>query len=186
MSLLQGIDPFTQASFTLKNRIKRAAWYSVQASLFRYSPRSFHGWRALLLRFFGAKLGGGCHIYPGVKIWAPWNLVLGNKVGIGDGVLLYCMDRIVIGNCAVISQGAHLCCGTHDFNSANFQLIVKPIIIGARAWICADVFIHPGVVVSEGAVVGARAVVVKNLSESWAVYAGNPAVKVSKRMNNFA
>jgi putative colanic acid biosynthesis acetyltransferase WcaF len=130
---------------------------------------------------FGASLGEGCHVYPGVKIWAPWNLHLGNFVGVADGVTLYCMEKIKIGDYAVISQGVHLCGGTHDFNSENFQLVIKPIEIGSHAWVCAEVFIHPGVTVSEGVVVGARSVVTKNIDDSWCVYAGNPCKKIGLR-----
>ena len=144
--MIQGNDPYRNPSFTLRHRLRRLAWNVVHALLFRPSPRPFHAWRAWLLHLFGARLGEGCHVYPGVKVWAPWNLRLGNFVGVADGVTLYCMDYIEIGDYAVISQGAHLCGGTHDYNSANFQLVVKPIFIGAHAWVCAEVFIHPGVV----------------------------------------
>ena len=179
--IIQGNTPHSEPSFFLIHRIQRQLWNIVYFLLFRTSPRPFHAWRAFLLRIFGATLGKGCHVYPAVKIWAPWNLHMGNFVGIGDGVNLYCMDRIEIGDYAVISQNVHLCGGTHDYNSKNFQLIIKPIVIGNRAWVCAGAFIHPGVIVPEGAVVGACAVVNKSLSHSWAVYAGNPAVQVGNR-----
>ncbi len=182
--MIEGNDPYREPSFSLGHRVRRQVWNMVQVLLFRTSPRPCHAWRAWLLRLFGARLGPGCHVYPGVKVWAPWNLKLGSFVGVGDGVNLYCMDRIEIGDYAVISQGAHLCGGTHDYNSANFQLVIKPIVIGARAWVCADAFIHPGVVVPDGAVVGARAVVSKSLAKPWAVYAGNPAIQVGNRINN--
>jgi len=156
----------------------------VYALFFITSPRPFHAWRAFLLKIFGAKLGKECHIYPNVKIWAPWNLSVGDFVGIGDGTNVYCMDRITIGDYAVISQGAHLCGGTHDYNSSNFQLIAKPILIGAHAWICADAFIHPGVTIPEGTVIGARAVITKTPEHCWAIYAGNPAILVGNRKSH--
>ena len=173
--IIQGSDPYRGPSFTLGNRARRLAWNAVYAILFRPSPRVFHAWRAWLLRQFGAEVGVDCHVYPGVKIWAPWNLMLGNYVGIADGVILYSMERIEVGDYCVISQGAHLCGGTHDYNSPNFQLVAKPILIKANAWVCAEAFLHPGVTVPEGAVVGARSVVTKPLLTPWAVYAGNPA-----------
>jgi putative colanic acid biosynthesis acetyltransferase WcaF len=182
--LIQGNDPYREPSFPLQHRLKRQLWNVVCGLLFRTSPRPFHAWRAFLLRAFGARLGTGCHVYPSVKVWAPWNLQLGNFVGVGDGATLYCMDKIEIGDYAVISQGAHLCGGTHDYNSDNFQLVIRPIVIGARAWVCAEAFIHPGVVVPEGAVIGARAVVTKSLQQPWAVYAGNPCQQVGIRRQN--
>ena len=165
--IIQGSDPYREPSFTLRHRLKRQLWNLVCTLLFRPSPRSFHAWRANILRLFGATLGMGCHVYPDVKVWAPWNLRLGNNVGVGDGANLYCMDMIEIGDYAVISQGAHLCGGTHDYNRSNFQLVIKPIVIGRRAWVCAEAFIHPGVVVPEGTVIGARAVVSRSNMQSW-------------------
>jgi len=182
--ILQGNDPYRQASFSMRHRLRRATWNAVSLFLFRCSPRPLHAWRAFLLRLFGARLGDHCHIYPGVKIWAPWNLSVGNCVGIADGVTVYNMDRISIGSYAVVSQGAYLCGGTHDYNSPNFQLIAKPIEIGAHAWICAEAFVHPGVRIPEGAVIGARAVVTRSLAGGWAVYAGNPCRRIGERTRN--
>jgi putative colanic acid biosynthesis acetyltransferase WcaF len=181
MSIIIGADPYRQPSFSLSHRVFRGLWGVVYLVLFRPSPRPLHWWRALLLRMFGAKLGRGCHVYPGARIWAPWNLRLGNFVGVGDGANLYSMDRIDIGDFAVISQGAYLCGGTHDYNSPNFQLIVRPITVGAHAWICADAFLHPGTQVPNGAVLGARAVAMGVLPDSWSVYAGHPCRKVGQR-----
>lgn len=90
------------------------------------------------------------------------------------------MDRITIGERAVISQGAHLCGGTHDIADPDFQLVTKPIVIGAGAWVAADAFIGPGVTIGEGAVIGARAVMFKD-AEPFGVYTGNPAVLIKKR-----
>jgi putative colanic acid biosynthesis acetyltransferase WcaF len=179
--ILQDNDPYRGPSFTLGNRMLRALWGVSYLLLFRISPRPFHVWRVLLLRLFGAQIGRGCHIYPSVMVWAPWNLKIGDHVGVADGVTLYCMDEIRIGDFAVVSQGAHLCGGTHDHNSKNFQLIAKPIVIGIHAWICAEAFIHPGVVIPEGVVIGARAVVTKSLPLPWMVYAGNPCRQVAQR-----
>ena len=174
--IIKGNDPYTQPSFSLGNRFTRALWGFVWLLLFRPSPRSFHAWRSMLLRLFCAQLGEKVHVYPNVKIWLPSLLVIGNRVGIANGVTLYNMATIHIGDNCVVSQGAHLCTGSHDIDSANFQLITKPIILSANVWVCADTFIGPGVNIAEGCVLGARAVVVKSITHSWTVWAGNPAV----------
>ena len=179
--MLQGNDPFRGPSFSLGNRLLRAVWGGVYFLLFRISPRPFHFWRVFLLRLFGAKIGKECHIYPSVQVWAPWNLKMGNHSGAGDRANLYCMGLIEIGDFVSISQGVMLCGGTHDYNSPNFQLVIKPIVIGSHAWVCAEAFLHPGVVVPEGVVIGARAVVTKSLPLEWAVYAGNPCKQVALR-----
>lgn len=184
--IIDGNDPYTQPSFSLSNRLRRAAWEVAYIVLFRFSPRPFHGWRSFVLRSFGAKLGSHVHVYPGVRIWAPWKLEIGSYVGIADGAIVYNMADIKIGDYAVVSQGAHLCAGSHDINSKNFQLIASPITIGNHAWICAEAFLAPGVVIPEGAVVGARAVVSRSPKEQWAVYAGMPARRINTRVRRVA
>jgi putative colanic acid biosynthesis acetyltransferase WcaF len=174
--IIQGNDPYTQPSFSLQNRIMRAVWGVVWLVLFRTSPRPLHVWRRFLLRLFGANLGMHVNVYPTVKMWAPWALSIGDYVGVADGVKIYNMAPIVIGNHCVISQGAHLCGGSHDIDSANFQLIAKPITLESYVWVCAEAFVGPGVHLAEGCVLGARAVVVKSIVEPWTVWAGNPAV----------
>lgn len=154
--------------------------------LFRPSPRFMHGWRNSILRLFGAVIGEHVHIHSSVRIWAPWNLEVENFVGIGAGVNLYCMDQIRIGEYAVISQGSHLCCGSHDFNRQNFQLITAPITVGDRVWLCADSFVGMGVVIAEGVVLGARSVATKSILEPWTVWAGMPAKKIKSRVKGTA
>ena len=169
-----------QASFSFRNKIGRAVWDACWLLLFRPSPRPFHSWRSLLLRCFGACVGKSVHVYPAVRIWAPWNLELGDHVGIGDGAILYCQAKITIGAHAVISQGAHVCTGTHDYSDPSFPLRAIPICIGAHAWVAAEAFIHPGVTIGEGTVLGARSVATTNLAP-WTVYAGHPAGFIKAR-----
>jgi len=174
---------FTGPSFTLRNRFARVIWNAVCLLAFRFSPRPLHAWRAWILRCFGARLGRNCHIYPGAKIWAPWNLKCGDEVGVADGVILYNQAPIRLANRVVISQGSHLCTGTHNHESERFELVAQPIVVGERAWICAEVFVHPGVTIGEGAVIGARAVVTRNMPK-WMVCAGHPCEPIKPREMN--
>ena len=148
--------------------------------LFRYSPKPFHSWRSFLLRCFGAKVGRGVHVYPKVAIWAPWNLELADECGVANGATLYSQGTINIGKRVVISQGAHLCAGTHDYNQPGFPLITKPIQIGDFAWIAAESFIHPGITVGDGCVIGARSVVTMDMP-AWMICAGHPCKPIKER-----
>jgi len=174
-SLLQGNDPRTQASFSLDNRIARALWGVAWLLLFRPSPRPLHGWRRMLLRVFGAELGTHVHVHPSVRIWAPWQLKIGNRVGVGNGVNLYNMAPMSIGDNCVISQGAHLCAGSHDIDSPNFQLVARPITLQPHVWVCADAFVGMGVNLAEGCVLSARSVAMRSIHQPWTVWAGHPA-----------
>ena len=173
-------DTFTGPSFSLKSRISRAIWGLVEGTIFRLSPKPMHAWRSFLLRCFGAKVGRGVHVYPGVKIWAPWNLDLGDECGIANGVILYSQGKITIGQRAIVSQGSHLCAGTHDYTKIGHPLITKPIHIGDHAWVTAEVFVHAGVTIGNGSVVGARSVVTKDLP-AWMVCSGHPCEPIKER-----
>lgn len=173
-------DTYTGPSFSLKNRLMRVVWSIVGALLFSLSPKPFHNWRAFVLRCFGARIGKGAHIYPGVKIWAPWNIEIGEQTGIANGVILYSQGEITIGRKTVISQGAHLCAGTHDYTKPGFPLVTKTIVIGNDCWLAAEVFVHPGVTIHDGAVIGARSVVAKDMP-AWMVSSGFPCRPIKAR-----
>lgn len=175
------IDTHTDPSFSLSNRIARVGWDFAYIILFKFTPRPFHFWRSFLLRLFGAEIGKGVHVYPKVKIWAPWNLSIGDFSGIANDVILYSQDKIEIGSYAVISQGSHLCTGTHDYQKKGFPLYTRPITIGNNTWVAADVFIHPGVVIGEGCVIGARSVVSSSMP-AWKVCAGYPCKPIKERI----
>jgi putative colanic acid biosynthesis acetyltransferase WcaF len=156
------------------DKLRRLLWGMVQATLYRWSPVAFHGWRRLLLRLFGANVGTGAHPYPSARIWAPWNLEMGDRSCLGPRSICYTVGRVRLGADAIVSQGAHLCAATHDHRDPTFPLVVGDIKVGAGAWVAADAFIGPGVAIGDGAVVGARAVVVKDV-EACRVVVGNPA-----------
>jgi putative colanic acid biosynthesis acetyltransferase WcaF len=122
----------------------------------------------------GAAIGRGAVVHPSVRIWAPQNLVMLPYSCLGPYVECYNVAPVTIGACATVSQYSHLCAATHDYTDLNLPLVPKPISIGDHAWICADAFIGPGVTVGEGAVVGARSSVFKDV-DPWTSVVGNPA-----------
>lgn len=165
--------------YTSRELAARVAW-AVGSALFRLSPRPLFGWRAWLLRRFGARIGRHVHIYPSVRIQHPWLLEVGDYAAVGGEARIYNLGPVTIGERATVSQLAHLCAGGHDPSAADMRLVKAPIAIGADAWVCADAFIGPGVTVGEGAVVGARAAVFKDVAP-WTVVGGNPAQLIKRR-----
>lgn len=162
-----------------RDKLFRAIWRISWAVLFRPSPTPLHSWRRVLLRLFGATIGHGVRIYPACRIWAPWNLTVGAGATIGPATLYNVAEMVICGN-AIISQGAHLCTASHNFDSPTFDLIKGPIYIGENAWVAADAFVGPGVNIGESAVISARAVVVRHVDPR-DVMAGNPARTVRHR-----
>lgn len=174
-------DTFVGPSFSLKNRLGRVAWGVINLLFFRYSPKPLHAWRSFILRCFGASVAKGVHVYPGVKIWAPWNLELKTECGIANGVTLYSQGKITIGYRSVISQNVYVCAGSHDYTQKGFPLITSPINIGDQAWVAAGAFIHPGVTIGNGCVIGACSVVTKDMPQ-WMVCAGHPCKPIKERI----
>ena len=158
---------------------RRVLWTLAQP-LFRFSPRPCFGWRRFLLRCFGAKVGHSVHVYPTATIYFPWNLEAGDETAIGERALIYNLGRVTLGARVTVSHGAHVCAGTHDHTKPDFPLLRPPIIIGPEAWICADAFVGPGVTIGEGAIVGARAVAMKDV-RPWTIVIGNPARETQRR-----
>lgn len=167
-------------SFTLANRLRRAVWMLAWLVLARWTPPPLHGWRILVLRLFGTRAGSGCRIYGSSTVWDPANLELGDNVLIGPGAIIYNQGRIAIGSDSVISQRAHLCASSHRIGDRYFQLVLKPIAIGANCWVAAEAFVGPGVTMAEGAVLGARGVLFEDAAP-YTVYRGNPALAIAER-----
>jgi len=163
-----------------KNKIIRLLWEIVWLLLFRSSPWFWKAPRRALLRLFGARVGRGVQVMPSVKIWAPWNLTMGDYSTVSHGVDLYCVDRIEIGAHATVSQRAFLCTASHEIDHPNMPLITAPIKISAGAWVCAEAYIHPGVTIGTDAVAGVRSVVLNDVTERQIV-GGNPAKFIRER-----
>ena len=136
--------------FSFRNRLGRQVWNLTALALFHTSPRFLHCWRRVLLRLFGARVGNKVRIQPSVRIWAPWNLDLADYCSIGARVDCYSASKVRIGRHATVSQDCVLCTATHDHRSLDLPLITEEIVVGPYAWICAGVFVMPGVEVGEG------------------------------------
>jgi len=162
----------------------RVLWQLLQATVFRWSPRPLHFFRSLLLKCFGADIPEPRKVvvFPTAKITYPWLLRLEPHSMIGSQVTLYNLEKITLRYGANISQGSHLCAGSHDFNRWSMPLVTKPIVIGCNAWLAAEVFVGPGVTIGELCVVGARSVVVHDLPPS-TICVGHPCRPIKARMS---
>lgn len=165
---------------SFRNKAGRAAWAVVGLLLFRPTPCWLHGWRCFLLCCFGAKIGRGVKVMPSVQVWAPWNLTIGDHSSVSHGADLYAVDRITIGAHATISQRAFLCTASHDIDHPNMPLVTAPVRIGDGVWICAEAYVHPGVVIGTDAVIAVRSVVLHDV-EPRCVVGGHPAKFLRKR-----
>jgi len=162
--------------------VARLAWGLAWTLLFRPWPRRLgNGFRAGLLRLFGARVGRNVLLSPSMRVMKPWELVIGDYTAIGENVYFYNFCLIEVGSMTVISQDCYLCTGSHDHLDPQMPLTIKPVKIGSDAWVAAGAFVHPGVVIGDGAVIGARSVVTKSMPD-WTVCAGHPCKPIKPRI----
>jgi len=177
------IDQY-ENNFSRTNQIIRFIWGIVWPVSTWFLPRSLgSGWKRFLLRLFGAKIDSTAKVYSSVKIYYPANLTMEAYSCLAPGVNCYNVAHITIGAQSTVSQNTYLCSASHDITDPLNHLISAPIVIKSQAWVAADAFVGMGVTIGEGSVVGARAVVVKDV-EPWSVVAGNPAKFIKKRILN--
>ncbi len=165
--------------YSNRELLLRVIWGFLQVITFEYTPRLLYGWRNFILRIMGGRIGKGVKIYPSAEIMYPWLLEIGDNTTISWGVKIYNLGKINIGSGTMISQYAHLCGGTHNHTSGNFELLRTGLTIGSNVWIAADAFIGPGLTVNDRSIVAGGAVVIKDV-ESGTMVGGNPAKVIAR------
>lgn len=106
----------------------------------------------------------------GVRLY---NVTIGKNVYVNTGCLMMAAGGITIEDEAMLAANVQLISNNHDLYERQI-ITCKPVVIKKGAWIGAGATILPGVTVGEYAVVGAGAVVTKDVA-SWTIVGGNPA-----------
>lgn len=160
--------------------IIEALWI-VLKNIFLLSPFPWPSiFKVSLLRLFGAKVGVGVVVKPRVNIHMPWKLSVGAHTWIGEEVFILNFEPVTIGSNCCISQRAFLCTGNHDYRDIAMRYRNAPIMIGDGAWVGAQVFVAPGVVIHNEAVASAGSVVTHDLPSAM-VCGGNPSIPIRAR-----
>lgn len=162
-------------------RVKQLLWYFTNVIFFMNPLNPVSSLKKFLLKVFGASIGSGVVIKPGVNIKYPWKLTIGDHTWIGEGVWIDNLAHITIGKSVCLSQGAMLLTGNHDYTKTTFDLMVKPITLEDGVWIGAKALVCPGVICETHAVLAAMSVANRNL-EPYSIYQGNPATLVKQRV----
>jgi len=161
--------------------VKRTIWYFVNVLFFQNPAFPFRSPKPILLRLFGAQVGKGVVIHPNVNIKFPWKLSIGDHSWIGQRVWLDNLDRLTIGSHVVISQGAIIIQGSHDYKKVDYPTYSKPVVLEDGSWIGAGAIVTLGVTVKSHAVLAAGSVATKDL-DAYTIYQGNPAMPVRERI----
>ena len=173
-NIAQVIDDF------LRPYLVRAVWLIVEALILLNPVVVSYRLKAAVLRLFGATIGEGLLIKPGVHVKYPWRLRIGDNCWLGERAWIDNMEDVTLGSDVVISQGAYLCTGNHDWSDPVMPLAPEPIHVEDGAWVGAFARIGPGTRVGAGSVVALGGVVLSD-TEAWGVYRGNPAERVGTR-----
>jgi putative colanic acid biosynthesis acetyltransferase WcaF len=160
--------------------VLRGLWFFLGLPLLRCSLIPFSCVRRSLLRLFGAALGRGVVLKPGLRVKYPWLLSVGDNSWLGEDCWIDNLALVTIGNNVCVSQGAYLCTGNHDWSDPAFPLTVKPITLADGSWVGARTVVCPGVTLNECAVAAAGSVVTKDIPP-YEIHAGNPARFVRRR-----
>jgi acetyltransferase-like isoleucine patch superfamily enzyme len=135
-------------------------------------------------------LGDGVGLGRDVHIQTSSSVQVGSRTGVNDGARIN--GNVTIGRCCAIGPNLNVSSGVHLFRSTEpWKLISvqerenvpeeRPVTIGDDCWIGAHVVIMSGITIGRGAVVGANAVVTRDVGP-YTVVAGVPARQIGERM----
>lgn len=158
-----------------RSRLPAALWSFPGQLLFRLSPKPLYKLRVRLLNLFGARIDATVRIRPDVSIDRPWNLSMGRKSSLGDGVVVWAHAPVTIGARGTISQYCRLAAFRQSPDHPAAPTVPAPLTIGDDVWIAAESYVAGGQSIPDGVLVGARSVIDGPL-DPWTICAGEPAI----------
>jgi len=113
---------------------------------------------------------------PTVVLKNPGQISIGDRCSFGEYVVLDAHAPIEVGADCMFASGTIVATATHDYNAEpmNSKTVFKPVVIGDNVWFGIGSTIAPGVTVGSGAVIGARALVLRDVAPG-AIMVGVPA-----------
>lgn len=162
-----------------RSKEQEALWMLVEALLVTNPLQLSSGLRRWALTAFGAQIGRGVILRPRLRVKFPWNLTIGDRCWIGEGVWIHNQDQLVIEHDCVISQETFITTGSHN-SRTNMDLTVAPVHIEAGAWLTTRCIVLQNVRVGRNALVTPGSVVIRSIEPN-TVYSGNPARPIGTR-----
>src|SRR4051812_30296071 len=103
MDIHSQLSPY-HSPWTLRARFKMFIWEYVWLLLCSWTPKPANHWRIFWLKFFGTKIYGRPFVHQRARIQIPWNLILHDRVAIGDRANAYSLGIIEIHEHATVAQ----------------------------------------------------------------------------------
>ncbi len=133
-------------------------------------------------RKFLTYVGKDVNIEKGAVITST--MEIGDRSGVGINAKIH--GKVIVGNDVMMGPDCIIYTKNHAFSKTDIPMNKqgfseeKPVIIGDDVWIGGRVIILPGVHIGKGAIIGAGAVVTKDVPE-YAIVGGNPAKVIKYR-----
>jgi len=137
--------------------------------------------RAQVLRLAGFKIAAGCMLQGTPVFSGPGQL--GGRFSAGRNCFINAecyfdlAETITLEDGVTLGPGVMVITGTHEMGSEVYRagpLTPRPVLIKRGAWLGARCLVLPGVTIGSGAVIGAGAVVTRDIPDN-VVAAGVPA-----------
>ena len=162
---------------SMKKSVKESLCWILDWSFFYHPPLQWIKARALN-RFFGAELAPDCVLMHGVRAVNWRNVRVDAGAYLADGVNLRSHGPIRIGPWTTIGPEAMLASGGHS--TSDLAPTNSPITIGKGVFVGARAMILEGVTIGDHAMIGAGAIVVRDVPPL-AIAVGNPAKVMAYR-----
>lgn len=169
------LNSFDNSWYKPGNRVLILFWYFTNLVFFKSSFPYPSNLKVSLLKLFGSKIGDNVILKPCINIKYPWNLKIGSDVWIGEDVWIDSLAGVTIEDNVVVSQGAYLLTGNHDYRKETFDLIIGRIILQEGSWVGAKSMVCPNVKLEPYSILAVGSVATVDLAEN-SIYQGNPAI----------
>ena len=166
----------------LTRRIKTVFWEWICFKLGIVGHIPFHFFRRFSYRLCGVRIGSGSAIHMNTVFYYPPNIKIGNDTVVGERAVLDGRAPLTIGDHVDIASEVMIYNAEHDVQAVDFGAKASPVTIEDYVFIGPRAIILPGVTIKKGAVVGAGAVVTKDVEE-YKIVGGVPAKEIGERQN---
>ncbi len=173
--------------------IKSVISRTVYEVMFKHLPSSSSVFGGKLYKRLRAAAAKGFIVSCGKNVNIEHNATFSSRTSIGDnsgiGVNCVCGGELIIGRDVMMGPNVTIFSRNHEFSNTDIPMWkqgfkeAKPCCIGDDVWIGKGVMIMPGINIGSHSIIGAGAVVTKDVPE-WAIVAGNPAVVKKYRIEN--
>lgn len=162
--------------------------YLLYIAILRHTPEDFRPYafffpkiRSALASFFLCKCGIGLRVKSGADI--SMFIEVGDYSELGSRCII--QSNVCVGSNVIMGPDVKIYTRNHNFSDYNIPIakqgkVYKSTCIGDDVWIGANVIILPGVRIGSHSIIGAGAVVTKDVPE-WSILGGNPAKIIKER-----